>query len=337
MTQREILLESLKEGGKPACLNNNWAMFKPIGGDPCFKLIRGNRIRGTYSYDVWGTYIRFEESDPAAVPIVTPENQVIKDIENWKEYVKVPDLIGRCSEGWEVAQENHAKIDREKYLSCVIMGTGIFEQLHMLMTFEDTLMNLVDEDVEEEMHELIDAICEYRLNYMKLVVENLHPDLIVSHDDWGSKTGLFFSVDTWRKYFKEPYRKLYDYLHSQGVIVMHHSDTFLEPLVDDMIEIGVDICQGVLPNNNIKMMCEKAAGKMLIMGGIDSVVDREDATEEEIRKETRRCCEEYCDLPGFWPGITYGGPGCIYPQVEPIVTDEIAKFNLEKYGVTGEL
>ena len=333
LTPRQNLLESMKKDGKPECLNNNFCMFKPIGGDPCFKLIRGNRIRGTYSYDVWGTYIRFEESDPAAVPIVTPENQVIKDIEHWKDYVKVPDLIGKCSEGWETAIANAEAIDREKYLSMVIMGTGIFEQLHMLMTFEDTLMNLVDEDVEEEMHELIDAICEYRLNYMKLVVEHLHPDMIISHDDWGSKTGLFFSVETWRKFFKEPYRRLYDYLHSQGVIVMHHSDSYLEPLTEDMVEIGVEICQGVLPSNNIAEMSRIADGRMLLMGGIDSVIDREDVTEEEIRKETRRACEEYGNLKGFWPGMTYGGPGCLYPGVEETIVDEINKFNMERYGV----
>lgn len=44
------------------------------------------------SYDRWGTYISFPEDQAAAVPIVTMDNQVIQDIEEWKEYVKVPDL-----------------------------------------------------------------------------------------------------------------------------------------------------------------------------------------------------------------------------------------------------
>lgn len=335
MTPKKNLLESLKfADGNPACLNNSFTMLKGIAGDPCFKLIRGNRIRGTYSYDAWGTYIRFEETDPAAVPIVTEENQVIQDIEEWEKYVKVPDLIGKCSEGWETAIANKAAIDQDKYLTMVVMGTGIFEQLHMLMTFEDTLMNLIDEEVEDKMKELIDVITEYRLTYMKLICENLHPDVIISHDDWGSKTSMFFSLETWRKFFKEPYRKMYDYLHSQGVIVMHHSDSFLEPFVEDMAEIGVDICQGVLPSNNIKDICERVGNRMLIMGGIDSVIDREDATEEEIRKETRRACEEYGDLPGFWPGMTYGGPGCLYPGVEELIIDEINKYNKEKYGIS---
>ena len=40
------------------------------------------------------------------------------------------------------------------------------------------------------------------------------------------------SPEVWREFFKEPYRKLYDYLHSQGVIVMHHADSYLEPIVE---------------------------------------------------------------------------------------------------------
>ena len=312
LTPKQNLLETLKKDGKPECLCNSLTMFRTIPGDPCFKLLRGNRVRGTNSYDQWGTYIMFPEDAPAAVPYVTEENQVIKDITEWKKYVKVPDLAGKCAEGWEEALEAKSKIDQDKYLTMVVMGTGIFEQLHMLMTFEDTLVNFLLEP--EAMHELIDVICEYRLTYMKLIVEHLHPDCIMSHDDWGSRTSMFMSPEVWREFFKEPYRKLYSYLHSQGVIAMHHGDSFMEPIVEDMAEIGV-------------------GDRMLLMGGVDSVIDREDATEEEIRKETRRACDAYGNLKGFWPGITYGGPGTIYPHVEPIVIDEINKYNMEHFGV----
>ena len=60
----------------------------------------------------------------------------------------------------------------------------------------------------------------------------------------------------------------------------------------------------------------------------------EDSTEEEIRQETRRACEAYGHLKGFWPGVTYGGPGTLYPHVEPIVIDEIARYNQEHFGVS---
>lgn len=334
LTQRQNVLETIKKNGKPDRLTNCFNPFRPIGGDPVFQYVRGNRIRGTNSYDRWGTYISFPAEQPAAVPIVTAENQVIKDIENWKEYVKVPDLRANCSGGWETALKNKAAIDTSEYLSTTIMGTGIFEQLHMLMTFEDSLCNLLI--YPDEMHEIIDVITEYRLEYMKLIVENLHPDAIVSHDDFGSKNSLFMAPDTWREFFKEPYRKLYDYLHANNVMVVHHGDSFQEPIVEDMAEIGIDIWQGVLPTNNIEAITKKLDGRMALMGGIDSVIDQSIATEEEIRTEVRRACNAYGQLPHFMPCHTYGGPGTIFPHVEPIVFDEIERYNKEHFGVWNE-
>lgn len=331
MPPKENFLEVIRKNGKPQYLPACYDACVPIGGDPVFQFVRGNRIRGTESIDRWGTHISFPADAPAAVPLVTEQNQVIQDLENWRDYVRVPDLRGNCSAGWESVQEEKAAVDSSKYLTISIMGTGIFEQLHMLMTFENTLMGFLE--YPEQMHELIAAITEYRLEYMKLLVENLHPDMIVSHDDFGSRTSLFMSPNTWREFFKEPYRKLYRYLHENGVIVMHHADSFCEPIVEDLAEIGVDIWQGVLPTNNIPAMTEKLQGRMALMGGIDSIIDREDVPEDEIREEVRRALRDYGDLPHFIPSITYGGPGTIYPQVEPVIIDEIHRWNREKYGI----
>lgn len=325
LSARENFLETMKRDGKPDRLANCFTAFQIIGGDPVFQYVRGNRIRGTNSYDCWGTFIAFPEDAPAAVPIVTPENQVIKDIERWKEYVNVPDLRKNCSTGWEKVIDMQNNVDRDEYLTASVMGTGIFEQLHMLMTFEDTLCGFLL--YPNEMHELIEAIFEYRLEYMRLIVENLKPDAIISHDDWGTKTGLFMAPEVWRKFLKTPYKKLYDYLHQNGILVVHHADSYCEPIVEDMAEIGIDIWQGVLTTNNIATISNKLDGKMGLMGGIDSVIDREDASEEEIRKETRRAIESYGSIPHFAIGLTYGGPGGIYPNVEPLIIDEIERWN----------
>lgn len=331
LTAKQNFLETLKPDGKPDRLSACYTALQPIGGDPVFQFVRGNRVRGTDSYDRWGTFISFPEDQPAAVPIVTPQNQVVQDIEQWEKYVKVPDLVANCSEGWEIAKANKAAIDQNEYLTMTVMGTGIFEQLHMLMTFEDSLCNL--SIYPDEMHALIDVITEYRLQYMKLIVENLHPDAIVSHDDWGSENSMMMSPDTWREFFKAPYKKLYDYLHENGVMVIHHADSFLEPIVEDMVEIGIDVWQGVLPSNDIVKLSEQLGGRMAMMGGIRSVIDRVDATEDEIRTEVRNCLEKYGHLRNFIPGITYGGPGTLFPHVEPIVIDEIDRWNKAHYGI----
>jgi uroporphyrinogen-III decarboxylase len=163
-------------------------------------------------------------------------------------------------------------------------------------------------------------------------VENLHPDVILSHDDFGSKTSLFMSPDTWREFFKEPYRKLYDYLHANGVLVIHHADSYCEPIAEDLAEIGVDIWQGVLPTNHIAEITKTLDGRMALMGGIDSSIDRADAAEEEIRAEVRRACNDYGYLPHFMPSHTYGGPGTIYPHVESVIMEDIDRWNREHFG-----
>ena len=78
-------------------------------------------------------------------------------------------------------------------------------------------------------------------------------------------------------------------MKDHGVIVMHHADSFCEPIVEDMVEIGVDIWQGVLPQNDIPKIQKQLDGRMVLMGGLEaSVVDRADSTEEEIRADVRR-------------------------------------------------
>lgn len=137
LTPRENFLEYLKPDGKPEYLNNSFKMFRFLMGDPWSKFIRGGRVRGVDSVDPWGTFIHFGADEPAAIPIVTQENQVIPDLEHWENYLKVPDLKANCAEGWEGVRAQKEAMDSERFLSAVVVPTGIFERLHMLMTFED--------------------------------------------------------------------------------------------------------------------------------------------------------------------------------------------------------
>ena len=118
------------------------------------------------------------------------------------------------------------------------------------------------------------------------------------------------------------------------MIIMHHSDSFCEPIIEDMVDLGIDIWQGALPQNDIVKLQKQLDGRMVLMGGIDAaIVDRADSTEEEIRAEVRRACETYAPGGHYIPCITYGGPGCLFPHVDPIINDEIEKYNKETYGI----
>ena len=335
LTAKENFLETIKPEGKPDRLIKQYegtAYFPP---SPATTYIRGKRHPGMDPLvDLFGTTILWPEHQVAAMPHVTADNKVIKDITEWKNQVQIPDLLANCSDPaqWEPFEKQVEEIREKGQLVMAFMPTGVFERLHFLMGFEDMLMNFLLEP--EDMMDLCNAIGEYRFQYMKLIVDHYKPDVMLSHDDWGSKHSLFTSPEVWREFIKPQYAKTYKNMKDNGVIIMHHADSFLEPIVEDMVELGVDIWQGALPENDIPALQKKLNGKMTLMGGIDAaIVDREDSTEEEIRAEVRRACTAYGPGGHFIPCITYGGPGCLYKHVDPIIDDEIDQYNKEVYGV----
>lgn len=326
MTPREIFLEMLKPDGKPERILDQYEALAMMTADPINTYLRGNRVRGTTSVDRWGTTILFPADAPGPMPDTTEEKKVLKDITRWREVVHAPDIEANCQTGWE---DICAKADalRGEKLIAGFMGTGMFEQCHFLMGFEDTLSNLYEHP--DEMHELIDYICDYRLRYVKMLIDNLHPDVIFSHDDWGTKDALFMNPDMWREFYKEPYHKFYGYIRSRGVIAIHQGDAYLADIVDDMAEIGIQCWQGVLPENNIPALQERLQGRMILMGGIGAAIDRADASEEEIRAYVRKALEENTPRGYYIPSITYGLPGAVYPQVDAAIDAEIAAWNSE--------
>ncbi|MDR1247464.1 MAG: uroporphyrinogen decarboxylase (URO-D) [Clostridiales Family XIII bacterium] len=326
LSTKENFYETLKPDGHPDRLVNGFEFMKLIVPDPALRFTHVKIPQGAKGIDGWGVTWSFADGESAPAPYHTPDTLAIKDILHWRDELKIPDLAD-ANLDWSEAKEKVNSVDRDAHLVSAFFVSGVFERLHMLMGFEDALVNMMLES--ETTKELCDAICEQRLTHARLLVENLRPDIVLSHDDWGTKTNLFMKPDIWRTLIKPQYRKIYDYFRSEGVIVMHHADSFMEPIVDDMVELGIDIWQGVLPQNDIVRLQKELRGRMILMGGIDAaVVDTSFATETVIREETRRACETYGPGGHFIPCLTYGEPGVdIYPHVEEYIRDEIRKYN----------
>ncbi len=336
LTPKQNFLETIKKDGHPDRLVKQYEYGAFLPGDPINNYIRkGNFVMGMEpTKDAFGTTIMWPDGYVALMPHVTEDDKVIKDITRWKECLHVPEIAKYVTgeDVWKDYNARIAEVDREQQFIMPMMHTGVFERLHFLMGFEDLFINLIEEP--EAMAELIECIGDYRMEVFKTLVENAHPDLVLSHDDWGSKNSLFISPDMWREFIKPQYKRLYGYLHDQGIVVIHHADSFLEPIVEDMIECHVDLWQGVLPSNNIPKIQEILDGRMALQGGLDSgLYDAIDGNEEQIRAEVRHCCEEYASKGHFIPSITYGGPGTFYPERYEIINDEIEKYNMKHYGI----
>jgi len=302
--------------------------------DPVFSLDRDGvkswEDGGNYYYvDPWGTTHVFPPNEPGPMPITTQEYKVISDITKWKEQLSLPDYTSYEMD-WSQINAEFENCDREKQLTAVIMIIGLFERTHYLMGFEDALVNHLL--YPKEMHELLDEVLGIRIQQAKLIVEGCHPDVIIHHDDWGTKSQLFLPPDVWREFYKERYRKLFDCFRDLGVIVIQHGDSFQEPITNDMEEIGIKVWQGAIPENNIPVIQEQCK-ELILMGGLDmSIIDQKNQSEQVIRTEVRRACNTYGPRGNFIPCITYGGPGAIYSGVDELIQDEINRYNMETLG-----
>ena len=326
-TAKDIFLELLKPEGRPERVLRQYEALHMCLYDPINTYLRGNRRRGSVTKDRWGTTISFPEDAPGAIPVHSDELTVCPDITRWQETVHAPDLAANCTEGWEECRSRARAAAGEQQLVAGFMGTGIFEQCHFLMGFENTLTALYEHP--EEMHQLIEYITEYRLGYVKLLIDHLQPDVIFSHDDWGTKDALFMKPEMWRAFFKEPYRRFYGYIRSRGCIAIHHADSFLAPIVDDMAEIGIQVWQGTLPENNIPALQQQLKGRLVLMGGIGAAIDRADAAPEEILAYTKATLDTCCPGGHFIPSITYGLPGAVFPHIDQYVDQAIDAYNAQ--------
>ena len=326
-TPKEIFLELLKPDGKPERILKQYEALHMCLYDPINAYLRGNRRRGTTSRDRWGTTISFPEDAPGATPLHGDGLTVCPDITRWREYVRAPDIAANCTEGWEECRAKARAAAGDEQLVAGFMGTGIFEQCHFLMGFENTLTALYEHP--EEMHELIEYITEYRLRYVQLLIDNLQPDVIFSHDDWGTKSALFMKPDMWRAFFKEPYRRFYGYIRSRGCIAVHHADSYLADIVDDMADIGIQVWQGTLPENDIPALQRRLKGRLVLMGGMGAAIDRADATPEEITVYAEKTLRDCCPGGHFIPSITYGMPGAVYPHIDQYIDLAIDRYNAE--------
>ena len=248
--------------------------------------------------DSWGTVCVWQPGSPGKHPHITPDNAVVKDITKWKEQLVIPSWKDL---DWTKAEEQAAAVDRNERFVEYFCSQGLFERSHFLMGMEDAFCAYLEEP--EAMYEMLSAMAEHAKGVIKEAAHHLHPDVIFFQDDWGSKQNLFLPPDVWREMIKPLQIEIAKTIRECGMIYIHHADCVCEPIVEDMVEIGVQIWNGVIPQNDIVSIQKRVNGKMALRGGVDgAAIDVEETTDEEIIREAHRCIDTYCPGGTFFPG-----------------------------------
>ena len=320
LTPRENLLETIHHGN-PDRFVNQYEAFSLLTRTPVSAAYPRPTLGGPAVKDGWGVTKVWPQGTPGAFPIHDAEHIVIKDIEHWRDYVHPPKLDYSDSD-WAEYVALAEKVDRKEKFATFFYAPGLFEQCHYLLEIQNCLVAFYE--YPDEMHELIDFITDWEIAYAEKVCKYLKPDALFHHDDWGSQMSTFLSPSMFEEFFLEPYKRLYGYYKAHGVqLIAHHSDSYAATLVPYMIEMGIDIWQGVMTSNNVPELIQKYGGKISFMGDIDSAkVDYEGWTPEVVAAEVERACRE-CGKYYFIPSASQGLPVSTFPGVYQELSNQI--------------
>ncbi|MBI4856228.1 MAG: hypothetical protein HY818_05785 [Acetobacterium woodii] len=323
MTQKENVQVAL-DAGIPEHTTVFWT-----GGQLMISSVLGNMpILGMKEgYDWWGVHwTACKEAGGAFAPTVG-RPPIISDIESWREQVKFPDISGI---DWEAAAaRDTAHLDPDKVTNFYGLANGIFERIHFLMGFEETMIALATEP--EEVVVLADAITDVYVQIIEKIGQYYKPDYFTMLDDYCHQHGSFMSPTTFDQVFAPALKRIRDAAESNGMKFILHCCGREEVLLDNFYNAGVRRIEPCQPMNDLCAMKERHPD-MAFMGGLDlqKVIDNPDATEEDLRKEVRRCIDTYADggrYVVFGVTLAMHDPSAYAPgQKMHILIDEAMKY-----------
>lgn len=320
LTRRQNLMETIR-GGNPDRFVNQYEFLEIIMEAP----LRTRPQRGETITNEWGITMAWPQDQLGPFPVHDEKHTVLKDITQWKNVVKAPS-VEFSDERWAPAVAHAKSVDRKDKFVTVFFASGTFEMTHMLMGMEGAMLNLYEEP--EHMHDLIEYLTDYEIRYAQQVIDRIQPDALFHHDDWGGQIASFMSPAMFEEFFLEPYKKAYGFWKDNGVeLIVHHSDSYAANLVPQMIEMGIDIWQGVMTTNNTPDLIREYGGRISFMGELDSgPLDHsswdKDAIAAQVEKACRTCGKHY-----FIPCLTQGLNFSSFPGVYEAASEAIDRMS----------
>lgn len=219
--------------------------------------------------------------------MVLPGNPLLKDMNEWKDYVQIPEV-----DSWDWGKSKKANEEYIKNNDGILIGwifTSFFERLISLLDFENAAMAMIDEEQEEAVHEFFESCVQVYKKVIKHYREDFGVDVIYMHDDWGTQRAPFFSLDTCMEKIVPHFKEVVDYAHSLGMKFELHSCGKIEPMVPAMIAIGVDMWAGQTLNDVDKL--RDMYGDKLLFGVYENA-DPDEADEKAYEKG-KKFAEKY--------------------------------------------
>ncbi len=211
--------------------------------------------------------------------------------EKWEELIKPLILDESLYEkriNFDAYRENRKYAqDNGKFFTCSFIS--VFECTHAVIGHEEMLAAMIyDPEWIKDMY-MTYALLTVRL--LKILFDREgRPDAIWMYEDLGYKFAPFMSPVMYKNLVLPAHKTIIDYAKSLGLSVIMHSCGFVEPMIDGLIEAGIDMLQviEIKAGMDLLRIYEKYSDRLSFMGGIDvRVLFNNDETEIDRELEKK--------------------------------------------------
>jgi len=213
--------------------------------------------KGEYYIDEWGS-IRYVAEDGVMGEVKQPVLQDLSQLDQFSppwDFLKTTDLS---------SVSEQCKKSTKFMLSPTVARP--FERMQFVRGTVNLFKDLIKN--KKEALKLRDLIHEYNIEHIKMWLKT-NVDGLWLMDDWGAEKHLLISPFLWRQLFKPLYKEYCELIHKAGKYVFFHSDGWIEAILDDLIEVGVDALNCQLFVMDIEKLGKRYKGQICFWGEID--------------------------------------------------------------------
>ena len=284
------------------------------------------KAQGNLYYGWFRTPLEWEPKSMGAT--VRPGNPQLTDMSRWEDFISMPDLDEIDWEEMREMNREYLATDKANQLG---IQMGLWERMMNLMDVNNAALALMDEDQEEGIHRFLDQLSDVYVEYIRRVSRIGRIDSVMFHDDWGTQNGPFFSLETCRRFFVPPMKKIVRACHDLGIIFEHHCCGKAEKLVPAMVECGSDFWFPQAAINDVDQLIEDYKDAPITFA-VSSPLLPAACSDAEIRELAEKWFDKYKDKGILLcQDVSLNGNPDHNPAMYPIFEDAVYEYSRIAY------
>ncbi len=250
---------------------------------------------GTY-IDIWG--VAHEPGSRESMHMTRMRHPLAR-IDSLQQLMEYPFPDYRAANGdhqkKQVDEIHAAGFAAGGHMECTIWETSWY-----MRSMEELMMDMKTEDVKAEY--LLDRVtensCHRAAAYARAGV-----DIIYMGDDIGMQSRTMMSREMYRTWLKPRLKKVIDAARKikPDIIIHYHSCGYVKPLINDLIEAGIDVLNPVQPEcMSFEEIHSEFGDRLSFDGTIGTQTTMPFGTPEDVRREVHRNLEIAGDKGGLF-------------------------------------